>query len=60
MKPKPCAVIVNNWFGYCFKTQYFPSINQAYKYGKEFLGGFWFRIFDLNGKIIKCGYCNPD
>jgi hypothetical protein len=60
MKPKPCAIIINNWIGYCFETQYFPSINQAYKYGKKFLGGVWFRIFDLNGKIIKCGYCKPD
>lgn len=60
MKPKPCAIIVNNWIGYCFETQYFPSINQAYKYGKEFLGGFAFRIFDLNGKIITSGHCNSD
>lgn len=60
MKAIPCSIIVNNRWGYCFQPQQFPSINQAYLYGKNFLGGFAFRIFDLNGKIIKCGYCEPD
>jgi len=60
MVPIPCTIIVNNWIGYCFTPVSFPSVNQAYKYGKEFLGGFYFRIFGLNGKIIKCGYCEPN
>jgi hypothetical protein len=60
MKPKPCTIIVNDRWGYCFQPQRFPSINQAYVYGKSFLGGFAFRIFDDGGKIIKSGYCNPD
>jgi hypothetical protein len=60
MRPKPCIIIINNWIGYCFEPQHFPSINQAYKYGKNFLGGFCFRIFGLNGKIIRSGYCEPD
>ena len=59
MKAIPCKVIVNNWIGYCFTPFQFPSIRQAYKYGKEFMGGYAFRIYDLNGKFIKAGYCNP-
>jgi hypothetical protein len=58
MKPIPCIIIVSNWIGYCFTPVSFPSINQAYKYGKEFLGGFYFRIFDRGGKLLKNGYCN--
>lgn len=60
MKPVPCVIIVNDRWGYCFKPEAFPSIKQAYLYGKNFLGGFAFRIFDIDGKIIKSGYCNPD
>lgn len=60
MKSKPCTIIVNNRWEYCFQPQRFPSINQAYLYGKNFLGGFAFRIFDTGGKIIKSGYCEPD
>jgi hypothetical protein len=58
-KPIPCKVIVNNWIGYCFTPVIFPSISQAYKYGKEFLGGTCFRIFDPDGNLLKKGYCNP-
>ena len=58
MKPIPCKIIVNNWIGYCFTPVEFPSVRQAYKYGKEYLGGVYFRIFDLEGKLLKNGYCN--
>lgn len=58
MKPIPCKIIVNNWIGYCFTPVEFPSVRQAYKYGKEFLGGVYFRIFNLEGKLLKNGYCN--
>jgi hypothetical protein len=60
MKAIPCTIIVNNWIGYCFSPVSFPSINQAYRYGKEFRGGVYFRIFDLDGKFIKPGHCNSD
>jgi hypothetical protein len=58
MKAVPCVIIVNNWMGYCFTPQRFPSISQAYQYGKRFLGGTYFRIFDLEGKLVKTGRCN--
>lgn len=57
MKPIPCTIIVNNWIGYCFTPKEFPSVNQAVKYGREFLGGVWWRIYDRNGKFIKSGSC---
>lgn len=60
MKAIPCTVIVNNWIGYCFTPVSFPSINQAYRYGKEFRGGVYFRIFELDGKFIKAGRCNSE
>ena len=61
MKAIPCKIIVNNRWGYCYMSQSFPSINLAYKYGKGFLGGFAFRIFNLEtGKLIKRGYCGPE
>ena len=61
MKAIPCKIIVNNWIGYCFTPVDFPSVRQAYKYGKEFLGGFAFRIFNLKtGKMVRSGYCDAD
>ena len=61
MKPIPCRIIVNNWIGYCFTPVDFPSVRQAYKYGREFLGGFSFRIFNLvTGKLIKSGFCDAE
>ena len=60
MKAIPCTVIVNNWIGYCFTPVEFPSVRQAYKYGKEFLGGVYFRIFDHEDKLIKSGFCDAD
>lgn len=60
MKAIPCKLVINSSRGYIFTPQEFPSINQAYKYGRGFIGGVWFRIFDLNGKIIKTGHCNPE
>lgn len=55
MKAIPCTIIVNNWIGYCFTPVQFPSINQAVKYGKQFSGGVYWRIYDVNGKFIKSG-----
>ena len=61
MKAIPCRIIVNNWIGYCFTPVEFPSVRQAYKYGKDFLGGFSFRIFNLKTrKLIKSGFCDAD
>ena len=61
MKAIPCKIFVNNRWGYCYAPQSFPSINQAYKYGKDFLGGFYFSIFNLEtGELIKRGYCDAE
>jgi hypothetical protein len=61
MKAIPCKIIVNNRWGYCYGPQSFPSVRQAYEYGKGFLGGFAFRIFNLvTGELIKSGYCDAE
>jgi hypothetical protein len=58
MKAKPCKLIVNTRNGYCCAPQVFDSINQAVKYARHEAGGFAWRLFDLDGKLIKSGFCD--
>lgn len=61
MKPIPCKVIVNNWYGYCFTPHYANSIREAKKYGRGFLGGTWYRVFEAErGKLIYQGACQGE
>ena len=58
MKGIKCYIIVNNCIGYCFTPKNFDSIRQAETYGREFIGGTYWRIFDADTKnFIKSGYC---
>lgn len=44
--------------GYCFQKEYFDSISKAVEYGRNFLGGFAWRIYNTETKqFIKSGYC---
>lgn len=58
MKPIPCLLIMNNARGYIFAPKEFPSINQAVKYARSDNGGFAWRLFDLEGKLIRSGFCD--
>ena len=60
MKSIPCKVIVNNWIGYCFTPHYTDSIAAAKRYGREFFGGIWYRVFHAEtGELLYQGRCNP-
>lgn len=54
-----CSLHVNNRWGYCYTPQEFPSINQAVKAGREYIGGFAWYVF-VDGKMVRQGYCNRD
>jgi len=59
-KAIPCKVIVNNWIGYCFTPHETKSLNEAKRYGRDFIGGFAYRVFNLEtGKLIYQGFCDP-
>jgi hypothetical protein len=61
MKTIPCKIVINNRWGYVYTPVEFPSVNQAYIYGREYYGGFAFRIFSKEtGKLIKRGFCASD
>jgi len=51
-----CSLHVNNTWGYCYTPQEFPSINQAVKAGREYIGGCWYRVY-ANGKKVRQGCC---
>ena len=53
-----CFIIVNNKNGYCFQKEYFDSISKAVEYGRNFLGGFAWRIYNAEtSQFIKSGFC---
>lgn len=53
-----CFIIVNTNSGYCFQREYFDSISKAIEYGRNFLGGFAWRIYNAEtSKFIKRGFC---
>ena len=58
MKPTPCKLLINNRWGYVYAPVEFPSVNQAVKYGREFRGGCAWRLFDMDGKFLKRGFCD--
>ena len=59
MKAIKCTIIINNRWGYCYTPKKCSSIRKAREYGKNFIGGFAYRIFTKNKKIIY-GYCDND
>ena len=58
MKPIPCKLVMNSSSGYTYEPIEFPSINQAVKYARVTRVGFAWRLFDLEGKLIKSGFCD--
>lgn len=57
MKSIPCKLVINSSRGYIFAPIEFPSIRQALEYARSDNGGFAWRLFNLEGKLIKQGYC---
>ena len=58
MKPIRCKLIVNSSRGYCYTPREFDSINAAVRYAREDAVGFAWRLVDLNGKLIRRGFCD--
>ena len=58
MKAIPCKLVINSSRGYVFTPMDFPSINQAVKYGRTFGCGFAWRLYSMDGNLIKRGFCN--
>ena len=49
---------MNTSYGYLFAPVKFESINQAVKYARSYTGPFAWRLFSLEGKLIKRGFCD--
>lgn len=58
MKPIPCKLVINSSRGYIFTPIEFPSVKQALEYARSDNGGFAWRLFNLDGKLIKRGFCD--
>lgn len=58
MKPIPCKLVINSSRGYIFAPMEFPSIKQALEYARSDNGGFAWRLFNLEGKLIRNGFCD--
>lgn len=58
MKAISCNVVVNNSWGYVFQPRECESIKKAVEYGKNYSGGFHYRVFSLKGKLLRSGFCN--
>ena len=58
MRAIRCKLIVNTSNGYCCAPREFDSINAAVRYAREDAVGFAWRLFDLNGKLIRRGFCD--
>ena len=58
MKAIPCKLIVNNSYGYCYSPMEFNSINAAVNYARHDTTGFAWRLFNMDGKLIKRGFCD--
>lgn len=57
MKSIPCKLVMNSARGYIFTPIEFQSVNQAVKYARSYTGAFAWRLFNLEGKLIKQGFC---
>ena len=58
MKAIPCKLVINSSRGYIFTPIEFPSVKQALEYARSDNGGFAWRLFTLDGKFIKRGFCD--
>ena len=58
MKPIPCKLVINSFRGYIFTPIEFPSVNKALEYARSDNGGFAWRLFNQEGKLIKRGFCD--
>lgn len=56
MKPIKCKMILNTKFGYCSNILYCNSIREAIRYAKDSFY-FAYRIFNMEGNLIKQGFC---
>lgn len=56
-KAQKCKLVINNRWGYVYTPIDCNSINEAYRMGRGYYGGFAFRIF-IDGKVVKSGFCN--
>ena len=57
MKRIKYTLIINCKNGYCLAPVECGSISEAVKKGNEGIG-FAYRIFDMDGKIIRRGFCD--
>ena len=58
MKAIPCKLVINSSRGYIFTPMEFPSIKKAVEYGRSDNGGFAWRLFTMDGKLIQSGFCD--
>lgn len=58
MKAIPCKLVINSSRGYIFTPREFPSVNKAMEYARSDNGGFAWRLFTMDGKLIKRGFCD--
>ena len=58
MKAISCKLVINSSRGYVFTPMDFPSINQAVKYGRTFGCGFAWRLYSMDGNLIRRGFCD--
>lgn len=52
-----CILVINTRNGYCMTPERHSSLREAVKSAKN-SWGFAYRIFDLNKKLIKHGFCD--
>lgn len=51
-----CTLQVNNRWGYRYAPIECSSINEAYKKGQNYVGGFAFSVI-ANGVVVRRGFC---
>jgi len=54
-KSTKCKLICNAKNGYCFAPTMHDSVAEAVR---EATMGFWYRIYDMQNKLIKQGFCH--
>lgn len=57
MKAQKCTLVINASNGYIFQPTIHKSIREAVREARKSFG-FAFRIFNMEGKCIKNGFCN--
>lgn len=57
MKAQECKLVVNNRWGYVYTPIKCKSINEAVREGRNYYGGFAYRVF-VGTKVVRSGYCD--